>query len=239
MRWRWPASASRVVQPGTYHERLRLSSDVTLVAKDGRGTVVVDAENGVAGSDLDMVLRRATSAASSSPASPPAVLCRPPCGKAPTWTSASPSWPTAVSTPTPRCTECSPRRRYPGRRMSSRSTNGSRRAENDGRTRRDILHNRPVAAGCACRGCFHAQLSCGYQAPRAAPGVRIVGRLGADYFLTRLDPVRTAPARPTPPTRLPSPTQTHRGWVIFKPEPSRPTGVSFEAGDRHGSDVNS
>src|SRR5262249_37311321 len=37
-----------VVHPGTYRERLHLSSDVTVVAEDGRGTVTVEAEPGVA-----------------------------------------------------------------------------------------------------------------------------------------------------------------------------------------------
>ncbi|WP_051723772.1 right-handed parallel beta-helix repeat-containing protein [Micromonospora chokoriensis] len=37
-----------VVQPGTYHEQLRLAGDVTLVAEDGRGTVTIDGGDGVA-----------------------------------------------------------------------------------------------------------------------------------------------------------------------------------------------
>ncbi|WP_345074887.1 AAA family ATPase [Phytohabitans flavus] len=37
-----------VIQPGTYHERLRLPDGVTLVAEDGRGTVTVDGGDEVA-----------------------------------------------------------------------------------------------------------------------------------------------------------------------------------------------
>lgn len=37
-----------VVQPGTYHEQLRLAGDVTLVAEDGPGTVTIDGGDGVA-----------------------------------------------------------------------------------------------------------------------------------------------------------------------------------------------
>ncbi|WP_326557890.1 AAA family ATPase [Micromonospora sp. NBC_01796] len=40
--------ATIVVQPGTYREQLRLTGDVTLVAEDGRGTVTVQADGGVA-----------------------------------------------------------------------------------------------------------------------------------------------------------------------------------------------
>ncbi|MFI7604246.1 right-handed parallel beta-helix repeat-containing protein [Micromonospora sp. NPDC049366] len=37
-----------VVQPGTYHEQLRLTRDVTVVAEDGPGTVTIDGGDGVA-----------------------------------------------------------------------------------------------------------------------------------------------------------------------------------------------
>ncbi|MFI6078710.1 AAA family ATPase [Actinoplanes sp. NPDC051343] len=40
--------ATVVVQPGTYREQLRLTTDVTIVAEDGRGTVTIDGGSGVA-----------------------------------------------------------------------------------------------------------------------------------------------------------------------------------------------
>ncbi|WP_329110954.1 AAA family ATPase [Micromonospora sp. NBC_01699] len=40
--------ATIVVQPGTYREQLRFTGDVTLVAEDGRGTVTLQADGGVA-----------------------------------------------------------------------------------------------------------------------------------------------------------------------------------------------
>ncbi len=40
--------ATIVVQPGVYREQLRLTGDVSLVAEDGRGTVVLEAPGGVA-----------------------------------------------------------------------------------------------------------------------------------------------------------------------------------------------
>ncbi|MGW0436576.1 right-handed parallel beta-helix repeat-containing protein [Micromonospora sp. NPDC003197] len=40
--------ATVIVQPGTYRERLRLTRDVVVVAEDGPGTVVIDADHGVA-----------------------------------------------------------------------------------------------------------------------------------------------------------------------------------------------
>jgi SpoVK/Ycf46/Vps4 family AAA+-type ATPase len=40
--------ATILVQPGVYRERLRITSDVTIVAEDGRGTVTVDGGDGVA-----------------------------------------------------------------------------------------------------------------------------------------------------------------------------------------------
>src|SRR5262249_40416885 len=40
--------ATIVVQPGVYREQLRLTGDVSLVAEEGRGTVVLEAPDGVA-----------------------------------------------------------------------------------------------------------------------------------------------------------------------------------------------
>ena len=58
-----------------------------------------------AGSDLEVVLRAGGHrTAWCWRASPPAAWCCRPCARPLTWTTASPSWPTAAWTPTPRCT---------------------------------------------------------------------------------------------------------------------------------------
>ena len=43
-----PSGGTIMIQPGTYRERLRLTSDVTLIAEDGQGTVTIDGGDGVA-----------------------------------------------------------------------------------------------------------------------------------------------------------------------------------------------
>src|SRR5260370_38027510 len=65
---------------------------------------------------------------SSSPASQPAGLCYPPSVRRPIWISASLCWQTAASTPTPKCTGCSPRRSSRYRPTSSPWMTGSRRS---------------------------------------------------------------------------------------------------------------